>query len=165
MIIAIIIVIIIWKNINTNNKNKRSLLNDQNKRRRRRNSTVALAKSFCVLPSYLGSEGEKDISKKSTEKLSRTKNLTYPEKWLTAKDITFPSNRGSVSSFSVISIHSCFSEPDSFKRMRTRATDISMSFLWGSLSDKGSWTATGFRKYSAFITSSKAVYFLNRNWL
>ena len=80
------------------------------------------------------SKGEKDISKKSTEnqqkqKPTGTKNLTYHEKWLTAKVITFPSNRGSVSSFSVISIHSFFSELDSLKRMRTRATDISMSFL------------------------------------
>ena len=84
------------------------------------------------------------------QETTRTKNPTYSEKWLTAKDITFPSNRGGVSSLSVISIHSCFSELDSLKRMRTRATDISMSFLWGSLSDKGSWTAIGFRKSTAF---------------
>ena len=91
-------------------------------------------KTFNVRPSCLDSEDEKDIFKKSTEKPKKkkptgTKNLTYHEKWLTAKVITFPSNRGSVSSFSVISIHSFFSELDSLKRMRTRAADISISFL------------------------------------
>ena len=87
-------------------------------------------KTFNVRPSCLDSEDEKDISKKSTEKPTVTKNLTYPEMWLTAKVITIPSNRGSVSSFSVISIHSSSSELDSLKRMRTRATDISMSLIF-----------------------------------
>ena len=116
----------------------------QQQEKKEKKFTVAIEKAPNVLPSCLDSEDEKDISKKSTERqqqkqeTTRTKNPTYSEKWLTAKDIAFPSNRGSVSSLSVISIHSCFSGLDSLKRMRTRATDISMSFLWGSLSDKGS---------------------------
>ena len=116
----------------------------QQQQKKEKKFTVAIEKASLVIPSCMDSKCEKDISKKSTERqqqkqeTTRTKNQTYAEKWLTAKDITFPSNRGSVSSLSVISIHSCFSGLDSLKRMRTRATDISMSFLRGSLSDKGS---------------------------
>ena len=108
---------------------------NNNKGRRTRNFTVAIENVFNVLPSCRDSEGEKDISKKSTEQLQEKreptghKYLTYSEKWLTVNETTFPSNRGSVSSLSVISIHSCFSGLDSLKKMRTRATDISMSFL------------------------------------
>ena len=94
--------------------------------------------------------------KKSTERLQQKRELpgnkysTYTEKWLTVNEMAFPLNRGGFSSLSVISIHSCFSELDSLKSMQTRATDKSMSFLWGSLSDKGTWTAIGFRKSTVF---------------
>ena len=92
------------------------------KRRRRRrkttttrggeeiNSTVGIEKAFNVFLDFPTGH----------------KRLTYSENWLTVNEMTFPSNRGSVSSLSVISIHSRFSRLD---RMRTRATDISMSFL------------------------------------
>ena len=108
------------------------------------NSTVAIGKAFNVFLYFrLASKGLEDISRKSTGRLQQKqeptghKYLTYSEKWLTVNEITFPSNRGGVSSLSVISIHSCFSGLDSLQRTRTRATDMSMSFLPGSLSDKG----------------------------
>ena len=90
-------------------------------------------KTFNVQPSWLDSAKTRRISPRKAlrnqQKPTGTKNLTYFEKWLTAKVITLPPNRGSVSSFSVASIHSFFSELESLKRMRTRATDLSMSFL------------------------------------
>ena len=94
----------------------------QQQEEREKKFTVAIEKASHVIPSCLDSEGEKDISKKSTERqqqkqeTTETKNPTYSAKWLTAKDITFPSNRECVSSSSVISIHSCFSGLDSLKR-------------------------------------------------
>ena len=120
-------------NFNRNEEDQEEQQQQQQKKEKK--FTVAIEKASLVIPSCMDSEGDKDISNKSTERqqqkqeTTRTKNPTYPEKWLTAKDITFPSNRGGVSSLSVISIHSCFSGLDSLKKMRTRATDISMSFL------------------------------------
>ena len=73
----------------------------------------------------------KALNKRLQQKREPTGNKypTYSEKWLIVNEMVFPSNRVTVSSLSVISTHSCFSGLDSLKRMRTRASDISMSVL------------------------------------